>query len=70
MILTCIFFSQVNAQKTAEKKFSAKLRSHGLDEDALQTKSSRTASVRDEYDSYDDDFDDTYIKTKEVEFES
>lgn len=62
--------SKVNAKKTAEKKFTAKLRSHGLDEDALQTRSSRTASVHDDYDSYDDDFDDTYIKTKEVEVES
>ncbi|CAG2185238.1 FAM161A [Mytilus edulis] len=62
--------SQVNAKKTAEKKFTAKLQSHGLNEDALQTRSSRTVSVHDSYDSYDDDFDDTYIKTKEVEVES
>ncbi|XP_063429193.1 protein FAM161A-like [Mytilus trossulus] len=62
--------TQVNAKKTAEKKFTAKLHSHGLNEDALQTRSSRTVSVHDSYDSYDDDFDDTYIKTKEVEVES
>ncbi|CAC5422067.1 FAM161A [Mytilus coruscus] len=62
--------SQVNAKKSAEKKFTAKLRSHGVDEEALQTRSSRTVSVHDSYDSYDDDFDDTYMKTKEVEVES
>ena len=60
----------MNAKKAAEKKFSAKLRSHGLNEDALQSKSSRTVSVHDSYDSYDDDFDDTYVKKKEVEAES
>lgn len=61
---------QVNAKKVAEKRFAAKLQSHGLNEDVLQTRSSRTVSEHESYDSYEDDFDDTYLKTKEVEAES
>lgn len=61
---------QVNAKKVAEKRFTAKLQSHGLNEDVLQTRSSRTVSEHESYDSYEDDFDDTYLKTKEVEAES
>jgi hypothetical protein len=37
---------------------------------SLQTRSSRTVSEHESYDSYEDDFDDTYLKTKEVEAES
>ena len=35
----------------------------GLDEDFIESRGSRSASVRDDYtDEYDDDFDDTYVK--------
>lgn len=55
--------SQTNAKKSAEKKFNATLRSVGLDEDFIESRGSRSASVRDDYtDEYDDDFDDTYVK--------
>jgi len=53
---------QVNAKKKAEKKFNATLRSVGLDEDFLDSRASRSASVHDHTDDYEDDFEDTAVK--------
>lgn len=60
---------QVNAKNAADKKFSATLRSVGLDEDFVQTRSSLAGSVRDDTadEDYDDDFDATYSKSLEAE---
>ena len=52
-------FNQINAKKKAEKKFNATLRSVGLDEDFVHSRGSRSVSLRDDTDQYDDDFDDT-----------
>lgn len=54
--------SQVNAKKKAEKKFNATLKSVGLDEDFVQSRGSRSASVHDHTDDYsDDDFEETPV---------
>ncbi|KAL3873134.1 hypothetical protein ACJMK2_036288 [Sinanodonta woodiana] len=59
--------SQTNAKKAAEKKFNATLRSVGLDEEFIRH-GSNTGSVKDDDDDrYEDDFEDTYIKTQEKE---
>ncbi|KAK3595558.1 hypothetical protein CHS0354_021669 [Potamilus streckersoni] len=55
--------SQTNAKKAAEKKFNATLRSVGLDEEFIRH-GSKTGSVKDDDDRYEDDFEDTYIKTQ------
>ncbi|XP_069118538.1 protein FAM161A-like [Argopecten irradians] len=57
--------SQVNAKASAEKKFAATLRNHGIDEDFVQSRSSRAGSVvnGDVDRSYEDDFDATYAKS-------
>jgi hypothetical protein len=53
------------------KKYSATLKSVGLDEDFVQTRSSLAGSVRDDSaDNYDDDFDATYSKSKDESFEA
>ncbi|XP_060572223.1 protein FAM161B-like [Ruditapes philippinarum] len=58
--------SQVNAKKKAEKKFNATLRSVGLDEEFVQSRGSRSASVHDYTDDYDDDdFEDTAVKRQD-----
>lgn len=58
--------SQTNAKKLAEKKFNATLRSVGLDEEFIQSRGSRSASVHDYTDDYDDDdFDDSGVKHKD-----
>ncbi|XP_071079173.1 protein FAM161A-like [Haliotis cracherodii] len=69
--------SQVNARKAAEKKFSNTLRSVGLDEDFLHSRSSATHSRSSvthsqvvDGDNYDDDsFDDTALKSTEMDDE-
>ncbi|XP_033735451.1 protein FAM161B-like [Pecten maximus] len=57
--------TQVNAKASAEKKFAATLRNHGIDEDFVQSRSSRAASVvnDDSDENYEDDFDATYAKS-------
>lgn len=58
-----VITAQVNAKKKAEKKFNATLRSVGLDEDFIESRGSRSASVHDYTDNYDDDdFEDTAVK--------
>ncbi|KAL4238734.1 hypothetical protein ACF0H5_003441 [Mactra antiquata] len=58
--------SQINAKNKAEKKFNATLRSVGLDEDFVHSRGSRSASVHDPTDDYDDDdFEDTAMKYHE-----
>ncbi|XP_062593301.1 protein FAM161A-like [Saccostrea cucullata] len=58
--------SQVNAKNAVNKKFTATLRSVGLDEDFVQTRSSHAGSVRDDTaDDYDDDFDASYSKSRD-----
>ncbi|XP_067682291.1 protein FAM161A-like [Haliotis asinina] len=67
--------SQVNARKVAEKKFSNTLKSVGLDEDFLHSRSSAThshSSVNNSQvvdgDDYDDDsFDNTALKSTEMD---
>ncbi|KAL5008569.1 hypothetical protein ScPMuIL_014150 [Solemya velum] len=56
--------SQINAKKAAERKFSATLRNVGLDEDFIQSRSSRTASLTGGDDTYEDDFEGTNLKTR------
>lgn len=57
----------MNAKKKAEKKFNATLRSVGLDEDFVERTGSRSASIHDYTDNYDDDddFEDTAVKYTE-----
>lgn len=58
----------MNAKVSAEKKFAATLKNHGLDEDFVQSRSSRTGSVVNDYDDdYEDDFDATYAKSADDE---
>ncbi|OWF45708.1 protein FAM161A-like [Mizuhopecten yessoensis] len=61
--------SQVNAKATAEKKFATTLKNHGIDEDFVQSRSSRAASVvnDDGEENYEDDFDATYAKSPDDE---
>ncbi|XP_060074580.1 protein FAM161B-like [Ylistrum balloti] len=61
--------SQVNARASAEKKFASTLRNYGIDEDFVQSRSSRAASVvnDDGNENYEDDFDATYAKSVDDE---
>ena len=64
---------QINAKNAAAKKFTATLKSHGIEEDFIQSRSSRAASItNDTGDDYDDDFDNeaTYSKSREEEVET
>ncbi|KAK3094026.1 hypothetical protein FSP39_023139 [Pinctada imbricata] len=66
--------NQINAKNAAAKKFSATLKSHGIDEDMIQSHSSRAASLYNDShtgDDYDDDFDHdaTYSKSRDDDME-